>query len=75
MSQPPIHRIDAADKRGLAFASFLQAEIGEQFDVAISDVSQSLGRGARVGRGQPGSGHALGACRGACDLGACDAVP
>ena len=51
MSQVAIHRVDAADERRLAFAGFLQTEIREEFDIAISNVGQGLRGGARIGRG------------------------
>ena len=49
MSEPSIHRVDTTGKGWLTFAGFLQTEIGEQLDVAISDVRQRLGGCAGVG--------------------------
>ena len=38
MGQSAVHRVNAADKRRLAFAGFLQTEIRQELDVAISNV-------------------------------------
>jgi hypothetical protein len=38
MREPAIHCVNAADERGLPFAGFSQAQIGEQFNVAIRDI-------------------------------------
>jgi len=39
----PIHHVDAAHEGRLEVAGFGQAGIGEQFDVAVSDIRERLG--------------------------------
>ena len=42
-----VHHIEAADECGLLLAGFGQTQVGQEFDVTISDVRQRLGRRAR----------------------------
>ena len=46
--------VDAANQGGLQLARFRQAVIGQKLDVAMGDVGQGLGRGARIGAGHVG---------------------
>src|SRR5271167_3136759 len=43
--------VDAAGERGIFLAGFLDAEVRQHFEVAISHIGQCLRRGARVGAG------------------------